>query len=115
MIIRQDKSYETNSLFPNIDWYEDENNYVIDETTEEGQIIMQTYIENYPFVEIEHTDGHVTNVVVLEEERLEEIERLENERIEQELLDSLKPSEKEVLMAEVELSTLNLLLELEVI
>ena len=35
--------------------------------------------------------------------------------LEQELLDSLKPSEKEVLMAEVELNTLNLLLELEVI
>ena len=36
-------------------------------------------------------------------------------RLEQKLLESLKPSEKEVLIAEVELNTLNLLLDLEVI
>lgn len=36
-------------------------------------------------------------------------------REEQELINSLKPSAKEVLMAEVELNTINLLLEMEVI
>jgi len=35
-------------------------------------------------------------------------------RLEQELLESLRPSEKEVLIAEVELNTINLLIEMEV-
>lgn len=39
----------------------------------------------------------------------------EQARLEEELLESLRPSDKEVLMAEVELETINLLLELEVI
>lgn len=38
----------------------------------------------------------------------------EQQRLEQELLESLKPSEKEVLIAEVELNTINLLIEMEV-
>jgi len=65
MIIREDKSYETNSLFPNTDWY-DEGNYIIDETTEQGKQMAQTYIENYPFVEFEHDEKLVTKVIVLE-------------------------------------------------
>lgn len=40
---------------------------------------------------------------------------LEKQRLEEEeLLNSLKPSDKEVLMAEIELNTINLLLELGV-
>lgn len=65
MIIREDKSYETNSLFPNTDWY-NEGNYIIDETTELGKRMAQTYIENYPFVEFEHDGKLVTKVIVLE-------------------------------------------------
>lgn len=48
MIVRANKTYETNSLFPNMDWY-NEGNYVIDETTEEGQLLAQKIIENYPY------------------------------------------------------------------
>lgn len=65
MIIREDKSYETNSLFPNIDWY-NEGNYIIDETTEEGQQMAKTYIENYPFVDFEHDGEFVTKVIVVD-------------------------------------------------
>jgi len=50
MIIRQDKTFETNSMFPNSDWY-NEGNVVIDETTQKGQQITKEYIENYPFVD----------------------------------------------------------------
>ncbi len=39
----------------------------------------------------------------------------EQQRLETELLKSLKPAEKEVLMAEIEINTINLLLELEVV
>lgn len=45
----------------------------------------------------------------------EKYEQDEQLRLEKELLESLKPSKKEVLMAEVELNTINLLLELEVV
>lgn len=65
MIIREDKSYETNSLFPNTDWY-DEGNYIIDETTEQGKQMAQTYIDNYPFVDFEHDGEFVTKVIVLD-------------------------------------------------
>ena len=53
MIIRQDKSFETNSLFPNSDWY-DEGNLIIDETTQKGQKMAKEYIENYPFVDFKN-------------------------------------------------------------
>ena len=65
MIIRCDGSYETNSLFPNVDWY-NEGNYIIDETTDEGKQMAQTYIENYPFVDFEHDGKFVTKVIVLD-------------------------------------------------
>lgn len=115
MIIRKDKSFETCSLYPNTNWYEGEENYIIDETTEEGQLMAKTYTENYPFVDFEHDGEFVTKVTILEAEKLNEEERLEQERLENELSNSLKPSDKEVLMAEVELNTINLLLELGVI
>lgn len=74
MIIRQDKSYETNSMFPNVDWY-DEGNFIIDETTTMGQQIAEIYVRNYPFVDFEHNEEFVTNVTVLDKpERLPEIE-----------------------------------------
>lgn len=66
MIIRQDKTYETSSMFPNTNWYEDEDNYIIDETTELGKRMAQTYIENYPFVDFEHDGEFVTKVIVLD-------------------------------------------------
>lgn len=114
MIIRKNGDYESNSLYPNTNWYNDEENYIIDETTEEGQCMAQAYIENYPFVDIEHDGQFVTKVIVLKDEKLAEEEKIEQERLEQELLDGLLPSEKEMLIAEIELNIINLLLEMEV-
>lgn len=65
MIIRSDKSYETNSMFPNVDWY-NEGNFIIDETTDEGKQMAQTYIDSYPFVDFEHDGEFVTKVIVLD-------------------------------------------------
>ena len=53
MIIRKDKTFETNSLFPNSDWY-NEDNIVIDEKTQKGQQMAKEYIENYPFVDFKN-------------------------------------------------------------
>lgn len=67
MIIRQDKTYETSSMFPNTNWYEDEDNYIIDETTDEGKQMARIYMENYPFVDFEADENMVvTNVIVLD-------------------------------------------------
>ena len=75
MIIRQDKTYETNTMYPNSNWYEDEENYIIDETTDEGKQMAQMYIDNYPFVDFEHDGEFVTKVIVLDKpERPPEIE-----------------------------------------
>lgn len=74
MIIKKDKSYERNSIHLNIDWY-NEGNYIIDETTDEGKQMAQTYIDNYPFVDFEHDGQYVTKVIVLDKpERPPEIE-----------------------------------------
>lgn len=75
MIIRPDGSYESCSLYPNVNWYENENNIIIDETTELGKRMAETYIENYPFVDFEHDGEFVTKVIVLDKpERPPEIE-----------------------------------------
>jgi len=50
MIIRADKTFETNSMFLNSDWY-NEGNIVINETTQKGRKMAKEYIENYPFVD----------------------------------------------------------------
>ena len=65
MIIRKDGTFETRSDKPNEDWY-NEGNYIIDETTDEGKQMAQTYIENYPFVDFEHDGEFVTKVIVLD-------------------------------------------------
>lgn len=59
------KSYEQNSVFPNIDWH-NVGNLIVDETTEEGRAMAQTIINNYPFFDFEFEGQIVTNVVVLE-------------------------------------------------
>jgi len=65
MIIKKDKRFEINSLYPNVDWY-NEGNYIIDETTEQGKQMAKTYIDNYPFVDFEHDGQYVTKVIVLD-------------------------------------------------
>lgn len=75
MIVRKDKSYETRSDKLNENWYEDEDNYVVDETSEEGQQMAQIYIDNYPFVDFEHDGEFVTKVIVIDKpEKLPEVE-----------------------------------------
>ena len=53
--------------------------------------------------------------VLFTEEELKQQELENQQKLEQELVESLKPSEKEVLMAEIELNTINLLIESGVI
>lgn len=77
--------YQTNNLYPDIDWY-NEGNFIIDETTTIGKQNAQTYIENYPFVDFEHDGEFVTKVIVLDkpekpiEAEGKEIELVQNEQ-----------------------------------
>lgn len=75
MIIRKDGSYETMSLYPNSNWYLDEDNYIIDETTDEGKVLALMYSENYPLVNFTVGENNfVTGVSVIELERPAEVE-----------------------------------------
>ena len=65
MIVRQDKTYETCSLYPNINWYENEDNYVVDETTEEGQILAKKIIEHSPYMELVVENGKLVDIIPL--------------------------------------------------
>lgn len=47
-IIKSDGTLETNSLFPDVDWY-NQNNEVVDETTEKGQALVKRLVELSPF------------------------------------------------------------------
>ena len=60
-------------------------------------------------------EGNVKILIEPSESYLAERELEYQQQLERELIDSLKPSEKEVLMAEIELNTINLLIESGVI
>jgi len=66
MIVRQDKSYETNSMFPNTNWYKDEDNYVVDETTKEGVALAQRIIKAYPYYDFVVEDGKLVDIIPIE-------------------------------------------------
>ena len=66
MIVRKDKTYETNSLFPGINWYEDEENYVIDETKEENQELIQKIKEHSPYMELVIEYGELVDIIPTE-------------------------------------------------
>ena len=51
MAIIRDNLIETNSLFPDSDWYNDENE-VIDETTEEGKALVEKILALAPAYEL---------------------------------------------------------------
>ncbi len=65
MIIRQDKTYETNSSFPDSDWY-NEGNYIIDETIEEGKELAKKIKSNYPYYDLVIENNKVIDITLLE-------------------------------------------------
>lgn len=65
MIVRLDKTFETNSLFLNSDWY-NEGNYVIDETNEENQELIKKIKDNAPYMELVVENDKVIDVIPTE-------------------------------------------------
>lgn len=63
MIARIDGSYEKNSIHLNKNWYKNEpDNFVIDETTEEGKVLANKIIENYPFYDLVIEDSQLVDI-----------------------------------------------------
>jgi len=65
MIIKKNGSVETNSLFPNSDWY-NEGNYIIDETKEENKELIEKIKANAPYMELIIEDGQIVDVIPTE-------------------------------------------------
>ena len=103
MIVRRDRSFEINSLFPNTDWYE-EGNYVIDETKTENHELIEKIKRYSPFMEL-----------VIKDDKLVDIIPNEELKIEQDLLESLIPTPEEVFRAEIDLQIINILQEADLI
>lgn len=75
MLVNKNGGYLKSTIYSNRKWVSDEGYYIIDETTEEGRQMAQTYIKNWPFVDFEHDGEFVTKVIVLDKpERPPEIE-----------------------------------------
>lgn len=70
---------ETNSLYPNVDWY-DEGNEVIDETTAEGKLLVEKCLALSPaYTLVKDADGRITDVVDDPVKRAELAQRLQDE------------------------------------
>lgn len=61
MIIRQNKGYEVNPMFPNSDWY-NQNNYVV----EDGSTLANKIISLYPYYDFVLTNGQLTDVTAID-------------------------------------------------
>ena len=65
MIIRQDGHYEICSLYPNIDWY-NEDNFVIDETKKENNDLVQKIKQHAPYIDLVIDNEKIVDVIPTE-------------------------------------------------
>lgn len=65
MIIKINKSIETHSWFPNVDWY-NEGNYIIDETKEENKELIEKIKAYAPYMELVIKDDKVVDIIPTE-------------------------------------------------
>jgi hypothetical protein len=64
MIVRANKGFETNSLYPKTDWYKDGHTiYVVDETTPEGMELAQKIARSYPYYDfVTDSEGNLIDI-----------------------------------------------------
>jgi uncharacterized protein YdcH (DUF465 family) len=84
LIVRKDKSYETNSIFLDFDWY-NEGNYVVNETTEEGRALASKISKHSPYFDFVFNDKNEIEDIIPIERPKEEIELSEMEKLKIEL------------------------------
>jgi hypothetical protein len=64
MIVRSDGNYEIHEDKPSGNWYENQSdNYVIDETTNEGKLLADKIKSNYPYYDLIVENGELTDVI----------------------------------------------------
>ena len=61
MIVRTDGRVETNSNHPTVDWY-NEDNYIVDETKEDNQVLIQKIKEHAPYMELVVENGKLVDI-----------------------------------------------------
>jgi|AGTN01.3.fsa_nt_gi hypothetical protein len=67
MIVRPDKSFERSSAFLNNNPYpEQSDNLIIDETTDEGQVLAAKVMATYPYFDLIVKDGKLVDIVTIE-------------------------------------------------
>ena len=62
MIIKNDCTFETNSMFPNSDWY-NRGSYVVDETKNENQELIQKIKKNAPYMDLIVENGELVDII----------------------------------------------------
>lgn len=79
MIIRADKNYETNSAYPNLDWYNDGTVlYVVDETTPEGVVLANKIKSAAPYYDfVLDAEGDLIDITELPKPTLPEFASVE--------------------------------------
>jgi len=65
MIVYADKKYETNSLFPDSNFSDVEDVFIVDETTEEGTALAHRIMSAYPYYDFVIKDGKLVDIVEL--------------------------------------------------
>lgn len=98
MLISETEFLQT-SLYPNTNWLDDDEYFLIDETTEIGQRLAEIVIKNFPYIELIIKDDKVVDIFVTDE------------KMEQDLLESIIPTSEEVFRAEIDLQIINILQE----
>lgn len=98
MLISQTEFLQT-SLYPDTNWLNDYEYFLIDENSEAGKRLAKIVIENFPYIELVIKDDKVIDILVTEG------------KIEQDLLESLIPTPEEVFRAEIDLQIINILQE----
>lgn len=81
MIIKENGAFEVNSLYPSSDWY-NEKNYVIDETKEENQELIEKIKVHAPYMELVIEESRIVDVIPTE--RPEPIFEIVNEQVDEE-------------------------------
>lgn len=66
MIVNKDGFYESRNDLPNTNWNEEEYEYLVDETTVEGQALAKKIFEHAPYVELVIEDGKLVDVTPTE-------------------------------------------------
>jgi hypothetical protein len=68
MIVRPNKTYETNSNFLKSNWYENEpDNFIVDETTKKGSALAEKIKRLYPYYDfVLDAKGNLVNVIETE-------------------------------------------------